>query len=135
MCFQEKQHNVLYRLNLPNISHVTGCWWVSVPNGVICTNILKKILNFLIVHFFEGVSNFFLCSNKIGPIFTSQSPDFPSSSYKLLQSLYGRICIHAACTFNIYCPTSQTCEECFTCLKFLIYPLLSKIGQTYLRYN
>ena len=69
--------------------HLSSDWMLVgiCENGVICTNILKKTMNFLMIHFFEGVSNFFLCSNKIGPIVTSQRSDFPSSSYKLSQTL------------------------------------------------
>ena len=56
------------------------------------------------IHFFEGVSKFFLHLNKIGHIATTRNPDVPPSSYKSSQSLYERICIHTACTFSIYCP-------------------------------
>ena len=40
-------------LPLPNTSHVTGRWRVSMPDDVIC---MKEILNLLMVHFFEGIS-------------------------------------------------------------------------------
>ena len=69
--------------------------------------------------FFESISEFFLRSHKIGPIATMQNLDVPSSGYKSLQSLYEQICIYTACTFNMYCPASQTCEECPISLKFL----------------
>ena len=58
------------------------------------------------INLFEGVSEFFLHSNKIESIVTAQNHDVPFSSYKLSQSLYERICIHAACTFDMDCPSS-----------------------------
>ena len=39
--------------------------------------------------------------------------------YKLMQTLHEWICIHVACTFNMYCPASQTCEECHISLEYL----------------
>ena len=57
-----------------------------MSKDLICTNILKEILYHLMIHFFEGVSKFLLCSNKIGTIVTVQNPDVLSCSHKLSQS-------------------------------------------------
>ena len=59
---------------------------------IICTNNLKKILNLLMVHFFEGISYFFMCSNKTRTIVTTQNPAVPTSGYILSQSLLHSIC-------------------------------------------
>ena len=37
-----------------------------MPNDVICTNILKEILNLLMIHLYEGVSD--LCLNSLDPL-------------------------------------------------------------------
>ena len=45
VCSRETtEWSVLTGSDYPKTSHVTGCWWVSMPDDVICTNILKEIL-------------------------------------------------------------------------------------------
>ena len=87
--------------------HVTCRGRITFPTYLLSSPFHKEMIDPFFIHFPKCLLQFNACTNKVGPIVTSNHPNIPSSTDQTSKSLNEAGCYQIACRIDVHRPAGH----------------------------